>query len=95
VLVPLVLLALPATFFDNGRPMCLSVILADMECYACGMTRATMHLIHFDFEEAWMYNKLIYVVFPIIAFLWAAEFFKEVKKIKAHRKATQATPKGA
>lgn len=87
MLVPLVLLALPADFFDTGQSICLSVLLAGMECYACGMTRAGMHLIHFDFEQAWMYNKIIYVAFPIIAYLWAAEFFKELKKIKASRKA--------
>lgn len=82
MLVPLVLLALPANFFDNGQPICLSVLLADTECYACGMTRGIMHLIHFDFEAAWGFNKLVFIVFPIIAGVWALEFFKEVKAVK-------------
>lgn len=79
VLIPLVLLALPATFFDHGDAVCLSRVLADVECYGCGMTRAIMHLIHLDFAQAWFYNKLSFVVFPLLAFLYGQELFKEVK----------------
>ena len=49
IVAPIVLLFLPATFFDKGESVCLSVQLANMQCYACGMTKAVMHFIHFDF----------------------------------------------
>lgn len=71
VVVPLALLILPANFFDDGPPMCLSVILLKTECFGCGMTRGIMHLIHLDFTEAAYYNLGSFVVFPILAFFWA------------------------
>ena len=82
VAVPIVLLILPADFFDDGPPMCLSVILLKMECLGCGMTRAIMHLIHFEFNEAAYYNVGSFVVFPILAFFWAKWFLDDLKKVK-------------
>ena len=52
LLIPLVLIALPADFFDTGQSICLSVVLLDTECYGCGMTRAIQHLVHLDFHTA-------------------------------------------
>lgn len=71
------LLILPADYFDTGQALCLSVLIADVECYGCGMTRAIQHMIHFEFEEAWMFNKLSFVVAPlgVYAIGW------EVKKL--------------
>ena len=59
------LMILPATYFDTGRATCLSVILFDRECYGCGMTRGIQHLIHFDFEKAYQFNKLSFIVLPL------------------------------
>ena len=92
VIVPLVLLALPATYFDHGDAVCLSRILADIECYGCGMTRAFMHLIHLDFAEAWSYNKLSFVVFPLLAFLYGQELFKEIKVARFQLKKAANAP---
>ncbi len=61
----IILLILPADYFDHGRATCVSVILFDMECYGCGMTRAIQHLLHLDFQSAWTYNKLSFIVFPL------------------------------
>ena len=63
------LLILPSDFFDEGQSMCLSVLLADTECYACGMTRAVQHMIHLDFEAAAEFNKLSFLVVPLIVFI--------------------------
>ena len=82
VVVPVVLLVLPADFFDGGAPMCLSVILLDVECYGCGMTRGIMHLIHFDFAEAAYYNVGSFVVFPVLAFFWAKWAWQALTEVK-------------
>ena len=82
VLIPLVLLALPADFFDSGESLCLSKVLAGIECYGCGMTRAIMHLIHLEFEAAYQFNKLSFMVFPVISFLWAQDFLKDLKLVR-------------
>jgi hypothetical protein len=91
ILVPLVLLLLPGDRFDEGPPLCLSVLLFKQECYACGLTRAAQHLIHFQFEDAWYYNPLIFIVFPILAFQWAKWFWQDWKRLQLIRKSQSAT----
>lgn len=70
IIAPVVLLFFPKDYFDKGETICLSVLLAKTECYACGMTRAVMHFIHLDFEKAWEYNWLSFIVVPMMFALW-------------------------
>lgn len=70
IIAPFILLLLPVDFFDKGESVCLSKSLAGIECYACGMTRATMYFIHFDFMKAWELNKLSFIVVPMLSPLW-------------------------
>jgi hypothetical protein len=82
LILMIVLLCLPADYFDTGQSVCLSVLLFDRECYACGMTRAIQHLIHFEFREAYEYNKLAFVVLPLFGVAIGYElrkFYKEMK----------------
>lgn len=85
VLVPAVLLVLPAGYFDQGESVCLSRVLFDLECYACGMTRASMHLIHLNFTEAYYFNAMSFVVVPVLAFLWARWFWTDWNRLRALR----------
>lgn len=80
VAVGLTLLILPASYFDEGQSMCLSVILLDKQCYACGMTRAVQHIIHFDFAAAAEYNKLAFIVVPLGIYMVATEIYKRFFK---------------
>jgi hypothetical protein len=48
----------------------MSVLFFDTECYGCGMTRAVMHFIHFNFTEAMTYNKLVILVLPLLILGW-------------------------
>lgn len=80
IITPFVLLLLPVTSFDNGESVCLSKLLAGSECYACGMTKATMHFIHFDFQKAWDYNKLSFIVVPMLVPLWVKAFYERKGK---------------
>ena len=77
VVLPIVLVLLPSDFFDKGETICLSVLLFDKQCYACGMTRAIQHLIHFDFSVAYAYNKLSFLVVPILII----SYYSEIKRI--------------
>ena len=74
---PLVLIILPANFFDSGQSICLSVLILDRECFGCGMTRAVQHFIHLDFIGAYNFNKLSFFVFPTLVYL----LIKEIRKI--------------
>lgn len=85
VFLPVALLVLPKDFFDNGETVCLSKLLFNVECYGCGMTRACMHLIHFDFEEAYAYNAISFIAFPLLCVVWVQWFLKEYKRFKLFR----------
>jgi hypothetical protein len=80
--IPLVLIVLPATFFDKGQSVCLSVLLADTTCPGCGITRAMQHFLHFDFAAAYHFNKMSVIIFPLLVYLWIKEFFIVLKKYK-------------
>ena len=68
--IPITLLILPSNFFDKGQSVCFSVMLFNVECYGCGMTRAVMHFIHFNFAEAMAFNKLVILVLPLLILGW-------------------------
>ncbi len=84
IAVPLVLLLLPSNFFDTGESVCVSVLLFDTTCYGCGITRAVQHFMHFEFAEAYAYNKLVLVVLPALFYGWQDELRKTYKKIKVN-----------
>lgn len=77
IFIPLVLLVLPVDFFDNGQSICLSIFLFDLECYACGLTRAIQHFIHLDFSIGYEYSKLSIFVFPLLVIC----YYVEVRRI--------------
>lgn len=70
VLAPIVLWLLPAGFFDNGQSICPSKAFFDVECPGCGMTRAVMHMHHFNWREALYYNYAVLIVYPVLVVLW-------------------------
>lgn len=86
-IIPIILLILPATYFDTGESICVSKVVFNIECYGCGMTRAMMHLIHFNFKEAWDYNKISYLVLPVAAYMYAGEALSTYKKLQIHKNA--------
>ena len=83
IIVPFVLIFLPPDFFDYGPYMCPSYNLFNVECPGCGITRATMHLIHFQFKEAWAFNKLSFFIDPFLAYLYVKIIIMFYKKAKA------------
>ena len=76
VVLGMVLIYLPANFFDHGQSICISVLLFHRTCYACGMTRAFQHLIHLEFKEAYAFNKLAFIAFPLLVVMILIEFKK-------------------
>jgi NADH:ubiquinone oxidoreductase subunit 3 (subunit A) len=82
VAIPLTLFFLSPSLLDNNKSVCLSVVFFDQECYGCGMGRALFKIMHFEFEEAYYYNALSFIVFPLLVFVWATELFKNIKELK-------------
>ena len=83
ILIPVVLLGLPANFFDAGQSLCLSVLLFQQECFACGITRAIMHLLHLEFEEAFAYNMMSFIVLPALIVLWGVYLKTAIRRVKS------------
>jgi hypothetical protein len=73
---PVILFVLPASFFDTGKSVCLSIVLFDQECYGCGMTRGLQHLIHGEVTAAHEFNKLSSLVLIVLIVLWISEMKK-------------------
>ena len=92
VVFPITLIILPKDFFDHGQSISLFELLGVEEYYSKGMTKAVMHLIHLDFEVAWSYNKLAFIVLPLISYLWFVGFLREAKKYE-QLTSTQPTKK--
>ena len=82
LLTPVVLWILPATFFDTGVAICPSKVFLDLECLGCGMTRAVMHMHHFDIEEAVYYNTAVLAIYPALVILWFVWVYKSIKRLK-------------
>ncbi len=80
--MPVVLIFLPANHFDTGETLCPSKRLLDIECPGCGMTRGVMHTIHFEFKKAWEFNKLTFIVLPILIYYWGKAVYTTYKKIQ-------------
>jgi hypothetical protein len=78
IILPIFLILLPSDFFDSGQTLCFSKAFFDIECLGCGITRAIQHLIHFEFYEAWLLNKLSVIVLPLLIYF----YIKEIVRIK-------------
>lgn len=89
--IPVLLLCLPATFFDEGRSISLFELAGVEDYYSKGMTKAVMHLIHLDFSTAWEYNKLSFIVFPLIAWIWGKSFVRNYALLQKLHLAQKAT----
>lgn len=79
VIFPFILLLLPKNIFNNGNyTICIIKRITGEDCITCGLTRACMHLIHLDVEAAAQFNKISFVILPIIFFLWLRELIKSI-----------------
>lgn len=80
-LIPVILYSIPKDFIFQGNfPICLSKNLFGVECYGCGTSRAVFSLLYFDFSEAWGYNKLIVIIFPLLVYIWLKNLLLAIKK---------------
>ena len=82
IALPVVLWLLPSDFFDNGSSLCLSRSLFNKECIGCGITRAVMHLHHFEWREAMAFNKMSVIVYPLLVIIWCGKIIRQLKNLE-------------
>jgi hypothetical protein len=87
--VPVLLLLLPAAYFDKGESICISRVLFDQECYGCGITRAVQHMLHGEVRTAFALHPASVVVTPIGIVLW---FKYWILNLRAARTYFQVNP---
>lgn len=76
LLMPVVLYGIPPEYIYNGRSVCLIHTLFNWECPECGITRALFSLLHLDVGRAWEYHPLVFIIGPLLLYL----YLKEVRK---------------
>jgi hypothetical protein len=58
---------LPKEYLGDTYPICLYRIIFKHNCLGCGTTRAIWSILHFNFNQAFEYNRLIIITFPLLA----------------------------
>lgn len=79
--IPLYIVLQPVNFMDHTS-LCLIQMIFEKECLFCGMTRAFIHILHFDFVGAYTFNPLSYIVFPSVCLWVFYDCYGMVKHLK-------------
>ena len=83
---PFVLWALPADLFDTSPVvLCPSRWILGIECWTCGITRAIMHLHHFELGEALHFHTaapLFYIGLVVLWTIWTKSAWRAVRTDK-------------
>jgi hypothetical protein len=60
---------------------CLFTKILHFHCPGCGLTRAFIEILKFNFIGAWNFNPMIYLVLPISLFFITKDFMNFKNKI--------------
>ena len=63
---------------ENATNLCIFKQITSRECWNCGMTRAFLSILHFDFTNALNYNWKVLFVFPFTIILYLYSWFKYI-----------------
>jgi len=81
IAIPITLWILPVDHFDDGTSISIFALFGVEDfVYSTGMTRSIQHLMHFDFAGAAEYNKLGFIVLPLLFMLWLKLLMKQFGK---------------
>jgi len=70
IMIPFFLYLVPLEWLVKQHTICIYKNITGRDCYGCGITRAVLSVLHFDFEKAFNYNRLIIIVFPLLIYIW-------------------------
>jgi hypothetical protein len=67
VVLGIIFFSIPKMYLGDTFPVCLYRIILNKKCIGCGTTRAVWSVLHLKFSEAYEYNKMIIITFPLLA----------------------------
>lgn len=70
LILPILLFFVPIDWLNKQHTVCLFKNIFGVECWGCGITRAVISAVQFHLEEAFFYNKMIVIVFPLLIYEW-------------------------
>jgi len=91
LLIPFLFYIIPISFQDKIGSVCLFKKVTGMECWGCGTRHALYAIMNLDFLKAWNYNKLSFLVFAILVYLWFKYVIKEIKDINNFNHSKEST----
>lgn len=68
IILPVLIVGLLYAGFIEMTGMGLDCLIYEntgIKCPGCGVTRMCMHILHFDFKEAFLSNQLLFIALPI------------------------------
>lgn len=81
--IPIFLFFMSTNILESETPICLIRNFFGFECLGCGMTRALSCILKGQFEMGFHYNKLVVIVFPLLAYIWAKNVLKAYQRLRA------------
>ena len=66
--------------FELLNNICLIKFVLKRPCWNCGMTRAFLSILHFDFETAYRLNHNVVIVFPLTVWMYLYSWYKFIFK---------------
>ena len=60
--------------------ICLIKHFTGKRCWNCGMTRAFLSILHFNFYSAYQFNHNVIVVFPLTVGIYLYSWYKYILK---------------
>lgn len=65
---------------ETNYSLCLYKNITGKECFNCGMTRAFLSILHFQFNQALDYNWRVVIVFPYTVIIYLIAWYKYIFK---------------
>jgi hypothetical protein len=82
VFFPILLYLIPLNWLNRQHSICLIKNIFGFECFGCGITRAIISAVQFDFNSAYNYNHLVIIVLPIFIYVWTKMVIETIKQIR-------------
>jgi len=92
ILLPLVMYLVPLDWLARQETLCLYHAITGEFCVGCGISKALVAMVQFEFQRAWSFNRLVVLVGPLLVWHWAlfaqrfilGRWFQYTRKSRGH-----------